>query len=85
MIKSNRMTAVAYVRRSTTGQEESFSIQREKLKRYAEAHGYKIGQWFEDDGLSGDDENRPGFLSMIDAAKRGGFEYILVVDLSTLR
>ena len=64
------------------GQEESLSIQRSVVERYAKDKGYQISEWFEDDGLSGDDGNRPGFTALLRAAERGAFEFIIVVDLS---
>ena len=79
---SRQFPAVAYIRRSTTGQEESLSIQRDVVQRYAHEHGYRIDEWFEDDGLSGDDDKRPGFNALIQAAERDDFRFILVVDLS---
>ena len=75
MMKS--LNAAAYLRRSTTDQDESLGIQREVIERYARQQGYRIASWYQDDGISGDVEGRPDFQRMIADAESGKFSVIL--------
>jgi len=75
--------AVAYVRRSTRDQAQSLERQRHEIERYAAANGVTIGEWYEDDGISGvEDAERPGFQRMITDAERREFDVILVHEIS---
>ena len=52
---------------------------------YAKRQGWRIVQKFEDQGISGTAMgNRPGVLSMRDAALAGRFDVLLVSDLSRI-
>ena len=65
-----RLTKVfAYIRMSTDDQENSPDQQRKAIIAYAKEHGFKIIEWFEDLGISGDrTDKRVGFQRMINAA-----------------
>lgn len=76
-----------YVRVSSRQQvEEGFSLdhQKETLISYADDHEW-AWELFEDAGISGEAlDNRPGMVSMLEAADRGQFMGVLVVDESRL-
>lgn len=58
--------AIAYYRFSSHSQNEaSIDQQRELAHEWADAHGFKIVQEYEDAAISGTTENRPGFQQML--------------------
>ena len=70
----NLIPAVAYVRMSSASdkQEASPQQQRDAIEAYAEKHGYRVTNWYTDNGISGDaTEKRFEFQRMIVAAGRG--------------
>ena len=74
--------AVAYARFSTDGQrEESIEAQIRAIKGFAEHNGYALQKIYSDRGISGTTDNRPQFLKMIDDAKKGGIDAIIVHKL----
>jgi len=74
--------AVAYARFSTDGQrEESIEAQVRAIKEYAERNGYALHKIYADRGISGTTDNRPEFLRMIEDAKSGDFDAIIVHKL----
>ena len=76
------MRAVAYARFSTDGQrEESIEAQVRAIKGFAEHNGYALQRVYSDRGISGTTDNRPQFLKMIDDAKKGGIDAIIVHKL----
>lgn len=75
------MKAVAYVRSSTDKQAASPERQRSAIRDYAARKGYTITAWFEDVGVSGDDDDRRvGFLQLLDAADRREIDRVIVFD-----
>lgn len=58
---------IAYCRVSTENQKEEKTIQLqiESLKKYAEDKKITIIEWFEDDGVSGGLEDRPGLIRLM--------------------
>ena len=71
----------AYVRASSDKQVASPVRQRDAINEYADRKGYRVVSWFEDFGISGDDDDRRvEFLAMLDAADRSEFSRILVFD-----
>lgn len=58
---------IAYCRVSTENQKEEKTIQLqvESLKKYAEEKKFEITEWFEDDGVSGGLEERPGLIQLM--------------------
>jgi DNA invertase Pin-like site-specific DNA recombinase len=80
-----RAKAIAYYRHSAEDrQENSIPIQKEQVRRFAEEHGVKIIEEFEDAGKSGlTAERRDGFKKMIEKiAIDPGFEFVLALDVS---
>lgn len=72
----------AYIRVSTDEQaKHGFSIeaQKEGLQKYAEEHGYRIVDWYIDDGKSARKKTskRKEYLRLIEDAKKGKFEMII--------
>lgn len=81
----NQPTA-AYIRVSTTEQKLhglSLDAQRDTLKRYAETHGLKIVEWYEDEGISGRKEvrKRPALQRMMNDAEKDLFTRIIFIKL----
>ena len=71
-----------YIRVSTDEQaKHGFSIEAQKagLQKYADEHGYKIVEWYIDDGKSarGKTTKRKEYLRLIEDAKQGKFEMIV--------
>ena len=65
-------------------QGESLSIenQRRALRKYAEDNGFEIHDEYIDDGVSGTTFDRPEVQRMLDDAKTGVINTIIVKDLS---
>ena len=78
--------AITYYRYSAQDRQEySIPIQREQLKKFADAHGIKIIKEFPDHGVSGlSSKGRDKFIEMLEyvAAGKEDFDYILVLDMS---
>lgn len=79
---SKVIRTAAYVRVSSDEQaKHGFSIEAQKdgLERYAEKHGYRIVEWYIDEGKSarGKTTKRKEYLRLIEDAKRGKFEMII--------
>ncbi len=66
--------------------DESVSIenQRELLSKFAMLNGWVETKTYVDDGFSGGNFQRPGFLEMLEDARKGIINLILVKDLSRL-
>jgi len=61
----------------------SLDAQRDKLKEYAEKHGFIIVEWYEDEGISGRKliKNRPALQRMLNDAQTGKFDRIIFIKL----
>ncbi|MDL2324617.1 recombinase family protein [Ruminococcaceae bacterium OttesenSCG-928-A16] len=85
--QSNIITAL-YCRlsRDDDVQGDSNSIQNQKklLSKYAKEYGLSNTKHFVDDGYTGTNFNRPGFMEMIEAVEAGYIGAILVKDMSRL-
>lgn len=66
--------------------DESTSIenQRELLSKFVMLNGWVEVKTYVDDGYSGGNFQRPGFLEMLEDARKGVINLILVKDLSRL-
>lgn len=84
---NNKIERIAcYIRVSTQEQKLhglSLDAQRDTLKRYAEAHGLNIIEWYEDEGISGRKliRRRPALQRMLNDAKTGKFDRIIFIKL----
>jgi site-specific DNA recombinase len=77
--------AVGYIRMSTDQQQDSSARQRRDITALADRQGYCIIDWYEDHGLTGTEStNRPKFQRLLQDAKRGHFEAILVSEQSRM-
>ena len=78
--------AIAYYRHSAQDRQEySIPLQREKVKRFADANGIQIIKEFPDYGVSGlSSKGRDKFLEMLEyvAESKEDFQYVLVFDMS---
>lgn len=68
------------------GGDESCSIENQRLllSQFAMLQGWIVAKVYIDDGYTGKNFNRPGFIQMIEDAKSGVIDLILVNDLSRL-
>ncbi len=74
--------AVAYTRFSSDMQrEESIEAQMRAIKEFADKQGYALLKNYADRGISGTTDNRPEFQKMLDDAKKGLFDVIIVHKL----
>lgn len=74
--------AAAYARFSSDGQrEESIEAQLRAINEYAERNNYTLYNVYADRGISGTTDNRAEFQRMIDDARNGKFNVILVHKL----
>ena len=76
------VTAVAYARYSSEGQRnESIDAQVRAIKSFAEREGYALIHVYADRGISGTSDNREEFQRMIEDAKNGDFQVVIVHKL----
>jgi len=79
------MKAIGYVRVSTNEQATdgvSLAAQKAKIAAWADLNGYDLGDIFEDAGISGTKEDRPGLQAALSATKKG--DALVVYSLSRL-
>jgi site-specific DNA recombinase len=76
------MKVAAYLRCSTKAQagEDKYGLptQRDDIAKFCKANGYEIVDEFIDAGVSGAKSDRPGFVRLLEAAKRKEFEAVIV-------
>ncbi|MBR0280325.1 MAG: recombinase family protein [Oscillibacter sp.] len=66
------------------GESNSISNQKHILENYAREHGLMNYRFFVDDGWSGANFNRPGFMEMLDGVENGTVKTVITKDLSRL-
>jgi DNA invertase Pin-like site-specific DNA recombinase len=66
------------------GESNSISNQKRLLEEYAKKYGLPNPTHFTDDGISGTQFDRPGFVAMMKEVEAGNVECICVKDLSRL-
>ena len=64
------------------GESVSIDNQRSMLRKYAEEHGFEVHDEYIDDGVSGTTFQRPEVQRLLDDAKTGVINTIIVKDLS---
>ena len=64
------------------GESNSITNQKQYLEEYAHKNGFTNIRHFTDDGYSGVNFNRPGFMEMIAEAEAGNIGTIIVKDMS---
>lgn len=82
-----KIRVAAYCRVSTEKEEQLLSLEGQKnfFVDYAGRQGYDLVELYADEGISGTKlKNRAAFLRMMEDAKRGRFEKLLVKDVSRL-
>ncbi len=81
-----RLKAVTYLRSSKDRHDVSIEHQRHELAKLAADRGYAIIGEYRDVLESGKDDERPGFISLIEAVRRKdrGWSLVLVLDTSRL-
>ena len=76
------MNAVIYARYSSHNQHEtSIEGQLKVCYEYYERNGYTIVGEYIDRAISGNTDNRPQFLQMIDDAAKKRFQYVVIYQL----
>jgi len=87
-MKTQTIKACSYIRVSTEHQAkegESLSIQRDETTRQCELKGWTLTQVYEDGGRSGESiEGRPAMQHLLDDARQGEFQYVVVKKLDRL-
>ncbi len=79
------MKAALYARYSTDLQRrESIADQLRTCERLAERHGFTVVLRFNDEAISGGTTQRPGYQSMLSAARRHEFDAVIAEDTSRL-
>ena len=79
------MKAAIYARFSTEMQNDaSIEDQQRECRRVAVSNGFDIVSCFEDRGISGGTTSRPGYQALLDAARGGQFEVIVVEAIDRL-
>jgi len=85
-IKASKIIAGLYLRLShddeRAGESLSIENQRSILQKYVEERGWDVYDIYIDDGVSGTTFNRPGVQRLLDNAKAGVINTIIVKDLS---
>ena len=82
---SNKIPAIGYCRFSSDLQrEESIEAQKRFITAFAYQNGYDIQTFYCDRAKSGKNLNRPAFQQMLEDAKKGTFQSILVHKIDRL-
>ena len=83
-IPETRIKAAGYVRISGDSQEtDSIDTQQLMIRQYADEHGeFDIVDMYIDDGFTGTDFERPGFMKLMEDVRHGVIQCIIVKDLS---
>ena len=73
---------VIYARYSSHSQRDvSIEQQIRACKQFADRHDIRVVKVYEDRALTGTNDKRPGFQQMIQDAKSGGWNYVIVYTL----
>ncbi|MBN2384564.1 recombinase family protein [bacterium] len=79
-------TALGYIRVSSSEQVEgvSLDVQREKIIAYARIKEYELVDIITDDGYSAKNLNRPGITRILNSARKGEIDAIIVLKLDRI-
>ena len=66
------------------GDSNSISNQKRMLSKYAKEHGFENTRFYVDDGYTGTNFNRPGFLKMLEDMDAGYVSTLIIKDMSRL-
>lgn len=82
VVMTEVVRAVAYTRFSSDMQrEESIEAQLRAIEEFSTKQGFELIATYADRGISGTTDNRPDFQCMIEDAKQGNFDVVLVHKL----
>ena len=81
---SQEITRVAIYTRVSTTVGQSVEMQLRDLRQLAQQRGFEIIAEFCDEGFSGSKDSRPALDALLDAARRGKFQAILIWRLDRL-
>ncbi|NBJ16939.1 MAG: hypothetical protein FNP40_15555 [Dehalobacter sp. 4CP] len=77
------MNAAAYARYSTDKQNEnSIESQLDAIIKYCQVNNHTITATFIDEATTGTNINRPGFINLLEGAKKHQFECVVIYDIS---
>lgn len=77
------MRAAAYARYSTNNQtENSIAYQMDKIQKYCKENNITLTAFYADEGETGTNMERAGFMNMFHAAQRKEFEAVVIYDIS---
>jgi len=83
---SDKKRAVGYVRVSSKQQAasgESLTTQRKAVKDFVKSQGWKLGNLYADEGISGGSvKGRPGLVSLLEDAQKKKFDVLVIHRLS---
>ncbi|MFH1553012.1 MAG: recombinase family protein [Candidatus Omnitrophota bacterium] len=80
------MKAGIYVRVSTSQQvdRESLKFQEERLREYCKSQGYSVHKIYREEGVSAKDTNRPRLSELMNDAKAGDIQVVVVTKLDRI-
>ena len=81
---TNRCRAALYARVSTTNHRQDVGLQLGELRQVAGKRGWEVAGEFTDEGVSGAVTDRPALDDMLDAARRGRIDLVVVWKLDRL-
>ena len=65
-------------------ESESINNQKSIITKYAEENGFTITKFYIDDGYTGTNFNRPGFISLLDDIENKKVNIVITKDMSRL-
>ena len=73
-----------YARVSTVNQGQDVGLQLDELRQVAGQRGWQVAEEFVDEGISGASQSRPALDRMLDDARRGKLDLVVVWKLDRL-
>jgi len=81
---NGNLRAAMYARVSTTGHGQDVGLQVDELRHVAEQRGWNVVGEYIDEGISGAQESRPALDAMLDDARLGRLDLVVVWKLDRL-